>query len=178
MPKCSPARHNSHSGCCRRIRPARQTSQMHFERRQPGYSSGRVYLHRGTNRLRKIDIACAWCWPKKCQPEARCWSKAARAGNRIAAADTFPQKYSLFPDRTVLREHHVRAGSDRDRNLRRLFTRPARAPQGISSRSAGISAPHGFAGIGRVANIRISFPAACSSAWPSRKRSSCGPRFS
>ena len=81
-----------------------------------------------------------------------------------------PQKYSLFPDRTVLEnitfglevtEIGIFGGLSPARRKRRKEFR---------SEAIGYLAPHGPARSGRRQSIRTSFPAACSSAWPSRRR--------
>ena len=87
-----------------------------------------------------------------------------------------PQKYSLFPDRTVLEnitfglevtEIGVFGGFSPARRVRR---------QEFRSEAIGYLRRMGLRE-SDASNIRTSFPAACSSASRSRRRSSCGPRF-
>jgi NitT/TauT family transport system ATP-binding protein len=87
-----------------------------------------------------------------------------------------PQKYSLFPDRTVLEnitfglevtEIGFFGGFSPARRVRR---------QEFRAEAIGYLRRMGLRE-SDASNIRTSFPAACSSASRSRKRSSCGPRF-
>ena len=81
-----------------------------------------------------------------------------------------PQKYSLFPDKTVM--DNITFGPEVSEFS--LFTRLAAGDSGGAGRSCGRRRPStcGGSGSGRemARSIRTSFRAGCSSAWRSRRR--------
>ncbi len=70
------------------------------------YSTGdrerRICFHRGPNRLRKIHAAAADSRRGECPRGAGCWWMAASGQQPDRRCGYVPQKYSLFPDKTVL----------------------------------------------------------------------------
>ena len=81
---------------------ARQARQANSERRQSGHPAGRVRLHRRTNRLRQVDFAAAGAGRRNANQAGRCLVEGSPRQQPDRRCGYVPQKYSLFPDRTVL----------------------------------------------------------------------------
>ena len=87
-----------------------------------------------------------------------------------------PQKYSLFPDKTVIENITFGPEVEQFNLLTRLAPRFYRRRKEFRAEARAPAPQNGACTNPTPASTRTSSPAACSSAWRLRRRWSCGPR--